>query len=904
MENKIQIKQTHDEINFIYNTNHVRIFSSQEKLYYSIGVGNDNLTHCTSALLFQDGKKVQPIFPKITKKDEVFNAHEEFSDTLGRGLKLSLLVSFGPYREKMISGKLIFKIYTQIKGNIGSALQNFPYISVQIQLKNAPKELRSANLYGYAPLYMKDMGKINLQGSEPTHSPKDITFYSNGYQSWSLNHLYGYKDKFRSCISKIGRINMENQDYLLDGRYQSEYHSVISNKKNQHSVILSFLTLQDQFSRVLMDRIGYDCRINWLCAYSQTDGIALKKLNEGLEQSEVLMISLTNKPVAYEVLRNHSKFAGEMANIKLDPHVLAGWCSWYYYYTKIDEGNMLKNLNYFEKHEDIPIDLIQLDDGYQTCISDWGIDEPYTFNDKFPQGLPWLVDKIHDAKFKSGLWVAPFFTTKEANLFQTHKNWPLKNTKGKYVKTSFNWGAFQYGLDTSKNEVQKYLYDLSNTIGDKWDFDFLKIDFLFASSAKKAVYKGKTLSRAQAIYQGVKKIREGLGSQRTLLGCGAPLGPCVGLVDVMRIGCDTSALWGIFEGFTRKYLNLVIPALKPALLATIQRSYMHYTLWINDPDCVVVRRNRSKLSLDEIKLQLTVFGLSGGQILISDDETKVEQDRISLLKRILPANSPKHAKRENLNNESKDKKESTKKESTKKDSKKVPEGNSNRILPMAMEEKFYSAVPLDLFTERLPTIYSKTIEIGEKTHFLTAVINWDRKARSRTIQLRDLCQYKEIEGFSNDQQFFVFDYWEENALGFYTLDNFIHLEDIPKHGCRYLNIVPLDGYRPDSDNKTPLFIASNHHILQGLVEIKELIKGKSKLEIMVGLPGKRTGSFYFLIGNSQKVSGIIKDHDSTEKGDQKKPSSKLQVSYIEKDIYKLAKINFEMKERQKLVIKF
>ncbi len=86
-------------------------------------------------------------------------------------------------------------------------------------------------------------------------------------------------------------------------------------------------------------------------------------------------------------------------------------------------------------------------------------------------------------------------------------------------------------------------------------------------------------------------IREAAGPDTYLLGCGAPLGPSLGIVDGMRIGTDTAPDW------EPKYMGIEllfpndpdIPSAKNALQNTISRSAMHNRWWHNDPDCLLLR---------------------------------------------------------------------------------------------------------------------------------------------------------------------------------------------------------------------------------------------------------------------------------------------------------------------------
>lgn len=47
-------------------------------------------------------------------------------------------------------------------------------------------------------------------------------------------------------------------------------------------------------------------------------------------------------------------------------------------------------------------DLFQIDDGWQTCTGDWLIVD----KQKFPEGLRYEVDQIHNNGFLAGLWLS------------------------------------------------------------------------------------------------------------------------------------------------------------------------------------------------------------------------------------------------------------------------------------------------------------------------------------------------------------------------------------------------------------------------------------------------------------------------------------------------------------------
>jgi alpha-galactosidase len=73
-----------------------------------------------------------------------------------------------------------------------------------------------------------------------------------------------------------------------------------------------------------------------------------------------------------------------------------------------------------------------------------------------------------------------------------------------------------------------------------------------------------------------------------------------------------------------------------AIRSTLARHWQHPHWWINDPDCVIVRRAESQLTGAEVESWATVVALSGGMVLLSDDLGALEPERAAILPRLLP----------------------------------------------------------------------------------------------------------------------------------------------------------------------------------------------------------------------------------------------------------------------------
>ncbi|MFI5274906.1 MAG: alpha-galactosidase, partial [Ktedonobacterales bacterium] len=114
-----------------------------------------------------------------------------------------------------------------------------------------------------------------------------------------------------------------------------------------------------------------------------------------------------------------------------------------------------------------------------------------------------------------------------------------------------------------------------------WGFDFFKIDFLYAGAIP-----GRRRAPAGVIADyraALALIRAAVGPAATILGCGAPLLPSIGLVDAMRVSPDVAPRYEPEGG------DLSKPGQRSATLAGRARAFQHGRWWANDPACLIVR---------------------------------------------------------------------------------------------------------------------------------------------------------------------------------------------------------------------------------------------------------------------------------------------------------------------------
>ena len=125
----------------------------------------------------------------------------------------------------------------------------------------------------------------------------------------------------------------------------------------------------------------------------------------------------------------------------------------------------------------------------------------------------------------------------------------------------------------------------------------------------------------------------GAGDDVFLLGCGLPLGAGIGVVDGMRIGPDVAPWWEPRDALPG-YADAA-PSTLNAWRSTLVRSAFHRRLWLNDPDCLMLRTADTELTPEQVRGWALTVGASGGMALVSDDLALLDADARRLLDEVL-----------------------------------------------------------------------------------------------------------------------------------------------------------------------------------------------------------------------------------------------------------------------------
>jgi alpha-galactosidase len=596
---------------------------------------------------------------------------------------------------------------------------------------NGATELHGIDFY---PLSLDCKNGASLFGQDMDH---DYRFLRNGFLTWSGSEVRRWDETLRRTLHPLIHDMVHNPTVPIPrtrGHFIGEMYGAVHDIKTEATLITGFITISDQLSQI--DFKSREGKFHHLKAVSHGEKSPVPACDY-LSSEELLIIAVQpsqTEPAPHDApLKSYAQLA-----VKSSPTPVCskfqtppvGWCSWYYYYERLDENVILENLEAAKSLSDrIPIEVFQVDDGYQPAPGDW-----LKHNRRFPHGLEWLSKKIRHSGFTPGLWLAPFFATHRSELFRRHRDWFVRREGGGPRPVGI-WPqpaslGIKYGLDTTNPDVHNWLHGIFNTIVHEWGYEYLKLDFMYAGAAEGERYDPHA-TRAQAFRRGLEAIREASGDDTYIVGCGIPIALGLGIVNGMRVTGDTAPRWH------DPIQSLLGHPGTPCVPGTAQVNFTRYfynKLWgFNDPDCLMCRFEDTELSKDETLTHAAIVALSGGPLFISDDLSKLGPGSIRLAQRLIP--------------------------------------------PLET-----SAVPVDLFESPIPATLVK--KFGRAFDPLTIVgrFNWSDSATDLPVLFSKV-------GLDDNTDYHVYDLQHDHYHGIHR--GRVMMTRVPKHASRVLSIRPV-----------------------------------------------------------------------------------------------------------------
>ena len=457
----------------------------------------------------------------------------------------------------------------------------------------------------------------------------DDLFFANGYQAWTTTREFSKNDNFKGLI-KAANINKSLKHFAgLSGDYHFEKYG---EEGKFHAYTYCYFREKGEKEIKLYGSRSERNGFTIFAVDMKNDKFTLKKDVDGLkltagQEYEIFDIAIIKGDMDEVMDKYFFDFVG-CKKPAIDH--LSGYTSWYNYFQDISEDIILRDLNGLDRASD-EVNIFQVDDGYQQAVGDWLlIDEK-----KFPNGMKYIADEIHKKGYKAGIWLAPFSAQVSSKIANDHPDWLLThNRNGKKMLGCQGWGG-AYTLDIYNPEVRAYIKEVFDTVLNDWGFDMVKLDFLYSQCIEPR--NGKT--RGEIMCDGVDFLREVCGD-KWILGCGVPIGACMGIFDACRISCDASKNWK----FTLKgnlsvntlvssiRINCENPSSQNAIINTIFRNHLDGRAFCNDPDVFFLRDININYTMEQKLLHGKINSVCGNVLFVSDNAGDFDEERIGYLK--------------------------------------------------------------------------------------------------------------------------------------------------------------------------------------------------------------------------------------------------------------------------------
>lgn len=451
----------------------------------------------------------------------------------------------------------------------------------------------------------------------PYEFKKGDSFFAGGYQSWTTTREYK-ADEIQKGITKLAGITKLTKDLA---RLASDERIVKYTQKpgEFHSHCYTYVKNggKVKFWGSLSEKTGFTYfKVRMNENYFSIHKDALGKLVEEPWQ----VFDIVYFEGGYDEVFDKYFSLSPMPEAR--NRCMSGYTSWYNYFQKIDEGIILRDLNGLDRAKD-EVSIFQIDDGYESFVGDWLVPDPK----KFPHGMKYIADKIHDKGYNAGIWLAPFSCQRVSQTAKLHPDWLIKEN-GKPMLGCLGWGG-AYTLDIYNPEARAYIKKFFDVVLNEWGFDMVKLDFLYSECMIPRAGK----CRGEIMHDAMLLLRECVGD-KLILGCGVPLGSALGIVDACRISCDVDLDY-IGKIYNKLNVSNEVPSAQNAITNSVFRRHLNGRAFMNDPDVFFLRNDNLKFTDEQKVLLAEINNLCGNVLFVSDNAGAYDEMQTERLKKYL-----------------------------------------------------------------------------------------------------------------------------------------------------------------------------------------------------------------------------------------------------------------------------
>ena len=460
--------------------------------------------------------------------------------------------------------------------------------------------------------------RIKCFQKSPSNSPvcSVIPQKENHWRMLIHHPIFGY---FQSGISKTEK---NDEFFGCHDHTEAPLFTLLYDKDAKYGIFGGFQTPTEDDPVLIYQNDRLDCRF-----FQTAPKLAECELDE-------LIINTGKEPVA--LLDYYSDTMPQIPE-QLKNKIIKGWNSWDYFFQTVTFEDVERNVKAIKNTPGIcdEVEYIIIDDGWQNGYGDWEI------SSRFHDELESTVKVIKNAGYKPGIWVAPFIADYYSKLSLRHPELLARNADGNYEFAAGGNGGIGT-VDPTHPEAEKMLKKLFTYLKEI-GFEYFKVDFVKYLMRQSIFHDSKR--RMDMVTKGMKIIRESIGEDAFLTGCGMPLYSGYGIVNAQRIAGDISTFWSNILSSARE------------ITATF---FMHRKAWINDCDFLLIRnpqttdeekfnpffvpapykafQSRSGKTIENMNETLvwaSIVLLCGGNIINSDDFSKLNEKGIEICRTVL-----------------------------------------------------------------------------------------------------------------------------------------------------------------------------------------------------------------------------------------------------------------------------
>lgn len=263
--------------------------------------------------------------------------------------------------------------------------------------------------------------------------------------------------------------------------------------------------------------VGEDQCIDFFAKTEFTKAMAMER---ELHAEKVFLCEQITMDELYEIYR-------ELLPVSSFPMPkLTGWNTWDYYLNRVKPEDIEENVAALKEMPFADsLKYIVIDDGWQKAWGDW------RENEKFACGLGAVADKIREAGFIPGIWMAPLGVLENSTVFTEHQDWLIRDENGQLF---FDMGL--YYIDPTIPDAEQFVLD-NYRYQYNAGYRLYKIDYV-SSLLKVRDFYDKSATAYSALRDLMRKVKACTGEDAVILGCSLPVQCGADIAPSMRIGVD------------------------------------------------------------------------------------------------------------------------------------------------------------------------------------------------------------------------------------------------------------------------------------------------------------------------------------------------------------------------------